>query len=106
MANYLIVYYGGKMETDPKKADKSMAVWMKWYADLGKAVVDFGAPTMPGKIVGASGVRSIGANPVTGYSIFKADTIDGAIKLVKNCPIIADGGRVAVYQTMPMQMPK
>jgi len=102
MAKYLLVYYGGKMETDPKMVEKSMAIWMKWFADLGKAVVDGGAPSQPGKIVGEGGVKSAGAKPVTGYSILQAKSLDAAIALAKSCPVIANGGQVAVYPLMSM----
>jgi hypothetical protein len=102
MAKFLLVYYGGNMETDPAKAKKEMAAWLKWFGSLGKAVVDGGAPTMPGKIVSATGVKSIGARPVTGYSILQAENLDAAIALAKGCPNIGEGGQVAVYTLMPM----
>ena len=102
MAKYLLVYYGGSMETDPKKAEKAMAGWLKWFGGLGKAVVDGGAPTLPGKTVSSSGVKSVGAKPVTGYSILQAADLDAAVALAKTCPIIADGGQVAVYTLVPM----
>lgn len=102
MAKYLLVYYGGKMEMDPAKAKKSMAAWMAWFGGLGKAVVDSGNPTMPGKIISAAGTRSIGARPVTGYSIIHAESMDAALLMAKNCPHIAEGGSVAVYSIMPM----
>ena len=101
MGKYLLVYYGGKMETDPKLAEKTMAIWMKWFGDLGKAVVDAGAPTQVGKVVGKSGVKSAGAKPVTGYSILQAKSLDAAVALAKGCPVIANGGQVAVYPVMP-----
>ena len=102
MAKFLLVYYGGKMETDPEKAKKVMAGWLKWFGGLGKAIVDAGAPTMPGKTVSAIGVKSIGARPVTGYSILQAENLDAALAMAKGCPIIGDGGQVAVYTLMPM----
>ncbi len=102
MAKYLLVYYGGKMETDPKLVEKSMATWMKWFTALGKSVVDGGAPTQPGKIVSSNGVKSVGAKPVSGYTILQADSLDAAVALAKGCPVIADGGQVAVYPFMPM----
>jgi hypothetical protein len=40
-----------------------------------------------------------GANPVTGYSVIKADTIDAAVQLAKACPILQDGGSVEVCET-------
>jgi hypothetical protein len=102
MAKYLLVYYGGKMENDPKMVEKSMATWMKWFADLGKAVVDGGAPTQAGKIVSKSGVKSPGAKPVAGYSILEAKSLDAAIAMAKSHPDIAEGLQVAVYPLMPM----
>ena len=102
MAKYLFVYYGGKMETDPKMAEKSMTAWLKWFKGLGMAMIDAGAPTLPGKTVSGNGVRSIGTKPVTGYSILQAANEDAAVKIAKTCPIIADGGQVAVYTLMPM----
>jgi hypothetical protein len=102
VAKYLFVYYGGKMETDPKMAEKSMAAWNKWFGGLGKAVVDGGSPTLPGKIVAASGVKNVTAKPVTGYSILQANSLDAAVAMAKTCPIIADGGQVAVYELLPV----
>ena len=102
MAKYLLVYYGGKMETDPKLVEKSMAKWMKWFAGLGEAVVDGGAPTQPGKIISSSGVKSVGAKPVSGYTILQADSLNAAITMAKGCPVIAEAGQVAVYPLMPM----
>ena len=102
MGKYLLVYYGGEMETDPKLVEKTMATWMKWFGDLGKAVVDAGAPAQPGKVVGKGGVKSAGAKPVTGYSILQAKSLDAAVALAKGCPVIANGGQVAVYPLMAM----
>jgi hypothetical protein len=102
MTKYLLVYYGGKMETDPKLVEKSMAAWMKWFGDLGQAVVDAGAPTQPGESVSSGSVKSVGAKPVSGYSILQADSLDAATALAKGCPVVAEGGQVAVYPLMPM----
>ena len=102
MNKYLLVFYGGKMETDPKMMEKSMAKWNKWYADLGKAVVDGGNPTGPGKVVSETGVKSTGSKPVTGYSIIQSQDMDAATAMVKSCPVLAAGSQVAVYPIMSM----
>jgi hypothetical protein len=75
---------------------------MAWFAKLGKAVVDAGAPTKPGKMVAKSGAKAIGADPVTGYSIIKADNLDAAVQMAKGYPGIPEGGQVAVYELLPM----
>ena len=102
MANYLFVYYGGMMASTPAEQKKSMEAWMGWFGKLGKAVVEMGAPTMPGKIVRSSGVRAIGKEPITGYSIIKADDLNAAVEMAKGCPSIPEGGSVAIYETLAM----
>ena len=102
MANFLYVYYGGMMAATPAEQKKSKDVWTAWFGKLGKGLVDAGGPTMPGKLVGKSGVKAVGADPVTGYSVVKADSLDAAVAMAKGCPSIPEGGRVAVYELMPM----
>jgi len=102
MAKFLFLYYGGKMETDPKKQKESMDTWMKWFTSLGKAVVDAGNPTMPGKMVGKSGSKDITGTPITGYSIVQADNLDAALKIAKGSPQLDSGGQIGVYSVMEM----
>lgn len=103
MKRFLLVYYGGKMESDPKKAQESMKVWTKWFQDLGKAVVDMGAPTAPGKTVsGKSAKNGVVGDPITGYSILQAENMEGAVDMAKKSPQIGAGGQIAIYELMPM----
>jgi hypothetical protein len=105
MKKYLLVYYGGKVETDPKKAKESMGAWMKWFQDMGKAVVDGGAPTMPGKTVSGKTVKNgVVGDPITGYSIFQADDLDKAVEMARKSPQMPAGGQIAIYELMPMNM--
>lgn len=57
---------------------------------------------MPGKMVGKGGARDIGANPVTGYSIIKAASLDEAVVIAEGCPAIPEGGQVAIYELTAM----
>ena len=100
---FLLVYYGGKMAQTPKETEKSMATWMKWFGSMGKALVDAGAPTMPGKVISSAGNKAgtVG-EPVTGYSIIKAESLDSAVNMAKNAPLIAEGGKVAVYSLVDL----
>ncbi len=102
MPNFLLVYYDGKPPATKAEGDKVMADWMDWFKSLGKAVVDMGNPTKPGKMVSNSGVSAVGRNPVTGYTIVKADTLEKAVEIAKSGPHLASGGQVAVYEVMPM----
>ena len=40
-----------------------------------------------------------GANPVTGYGVFAADTLAEAIEMARGCPILKDGGSVEIAAT-------
>jgi hypothetical protein len=100
MEKYLFVYYGGKMAATPAEQKKSMDAWMGWFGKQGKAVVDAGNPTMPGKLVNKSGVKDIAGNKVTGYSVFTAASMDAAVAIAKTSPQL-DGGEIAVYSIMP-----
>jgi len=102
MAKFLYVYYGGKMETDPEKQKESMDAWMKWFGGLGKAVVDAGNPTMPGKMVTKAGSKDISGDSITGYSVVQADSLDAALKIAKGSPQLTAGGQIAVYSIMEM----
>ena len=102
LKKFLLVYYGGKMETDPKKAKESTAAWMKWFQDMGKSVADMGAATMPGKMVSGKTTTKITGEAVTGYSVLQADDLDGAAALAKKSPQITSGGSIAIYEILPM----
>ena len=103
MDRYLFVYYGGKMETDPKAAQASMAAWNKWFADMGPAVVDRGAPVTEGKLVSAAGVKKVVTRPVTGYSVIQAESYEKVMSFARKSPqIIPGGGQIAVYPLVKM----
>jgi hypothetical protein len=102
---YILVYYGGATENDPKKAQETMGAWMKWFQDMGKAVVDGGAPTLPGKTVkGKTATKGVSGDPITGYSILQAEDLDSATAMAKKSPHLSAGGQIAIYELMPMAM--
>lgn len=103
MGKYLFVYYGSKLMVTPEEQKKSMNEWLAWFAKLGKAVVDMGAPAMPGMMVSKSGNKPIGDNPVTGYSIITADNLGPAACMAAGCPNIPEDGQVAVYELLTME---
>jgi hypothetical protein len=107
MANYLFVYYGGMAKSEPmamtpEEQQKEMEKWTAWFQKLGKAVVEMGAPTKPGKMVTKAGARATGANAVAGYSIIKANSLGAAVKMAKSHPDVSKGIKIAVYELMPM----
>ena len=100
MTNYVFAYHGGKKPETPEAGAAMMAKWQAWFGDLGGAVVDGGAPVGMSKTVSASGVTDGGGtNPLSGYSIVQADSLDAAIELAKGCPIL-EHGSVEVAEAM------
>ena len=104
MPNYVFAYHGGGMPETPEEGQKVMAAWQAWYGGMSKALVDGGAPVGMSKTVTASGVDDNGgSNPLSGYTVVKADTIEAACEIAKGCPILEGGnGTVEVAQVHEM----
>lgn len=101
MANYLLAYHGGSMPETPEAQAATMKAWETWMGGLGAAIVDGGNPVGAARVVSAGGAVSEGggANPVSGYSVLQADSLDAAVKMAQGCPVLAGGGSVEVCET-------
>lgn len=105
MSKFILGYHGGAgMETTEEEMAAVMAAWGAWFAELGDAVVDGGAPTAQVKTVGSGGsvADGGGANPLSGYSIITADSLDAAVAMAQGCPNLAAGGSVEVAELIEM----
>ena len=105
MAQYVLLYTGGGgMAASPEEQEKIMAEWGAWYAKLGEAIADGGAPFGEAKNVTEGGVGdgALGDNPATGYTIVEADSLDAAAATCVDHPHIAHGGQVQVFSTIDM----
>ncbi len=101
MTNYIFAFHSGPTPEAP--SPEVMDKWMKWFGEMGDAVVDGGAPVGMSKTVASSGVSDDGgANPISGYSIIKADSIEAACEIAKGCPALPSGGSVEVAENMEM----
>ena len=78
-----------------------MQAWTDWFGQLGSAVADGGNPTGGSATVESDGSVSQGggANPVSGYSVIEADSLEAAADLAKGCPVLSSGGSVEVAET-------
>lgn len=103
MAKYIFAYHGGGMPDTPEEGEKQMAAWMDWYASMGEAVVDGGAPAGMSKTVNQGGSVSDdgGSNPISGYTVVEAESHDAAVEMAKGCPILQNGS-VEVAPLMDM----
>jgi hypothetical protein len=62
-----------------------MGAWRAWHEKAGGAVVDLGAPLDKStKVLGGS--ATAGRTSITGYTILQAESMDGAVLLMKDHP--------------------
>lgn len=105
MPDYIIAYHGGEKPDSPEEGTKHMAKWKAWVDGLGDAAVNPGTPLGKSRIVSADGVSDDGGpNPMSGFSVVKADSMDGALEMAKQCPFLETGGTLEVAEMM--EMPK
>ncbi len=102
MSEYVLAYHGGKMPESPEEGAKQKARFESWVGGLGDAVVNPGTPLGKAKTVSSGGVSDDGgSNPLMGFSIVKADSMDAAVAMVKGCPFL-EMGTVEVAEVMEM----
>ncbi len=102
MAKFLFVYHGGSAPESEEEGAAVMQAWNEWLDGLGTAVVDQGHPTGASATVGTDGstTQGGGANPVTGYSIINADSLEQALVFAKGSPQLPSGGTIEVAETL------
>ncbi len=102
MPNYIIAYHGGKKPESPEEGAKGKAKWQAWVDGLGDAVVNPGTPLGKSKTVSSAGVSdNSGSDRLTGFSIVKADKMDAALEMAKECPFL-EIGTIEVAEVMEM----
>jgi hypothetical protein len=102
MSDYVFAYHGGKKPETPEEGAKHMAKWKAWVGELGDAMVNPGTPLGKSKTVSASGVSDDGgANPLLGYSVVKAESMDAALEIARGCPYL-EMGTIEVAEIMQM----
>ena len=103
MAQFVFVYLGGTQPTNPEEANKHFAKYVEWLTSLGDSVV---IPTIPLKdtnTVSADGaVQEGGSSAMSGFSIIKAESMEAALSIAKDCPFLEIGGSLEVSEMMEM----
>jgi hypothetical protein len=101
MPTYFLGYH---MSQDPPRPDPAQHErWKAWIAGLGDAVVNPGTPLGGAKTVSAEGVSEGGGpNPLMGYMLVKADSMEAALEIAKSDPFLAMGTiELAELKVMP-----
>ena len=106
MPQYIFAYHGGKAPETPEEGEKEMAAWMAWFQEMGDAVAIPGNPVGMSKTVHVDGVTDDGgANPLAGFTVVNAGTIEDACAMAKGCPSVIDGlGTVEVAEIIELDM--
>lgn len=92
MPEFVFAYHGGKKPETPEAGAKEMEKWGEWFAQMGDAVVNPGNPVGQSWTVSGAGVsHDGGANPLSGFTVVRADSMEAAAKMAKGCPILASG---------------
>lgn len=103
MPNYAFAYHGGRRPASREEGMEHMTKWNAWQDSLGDANVDSGSYLGMSKTVSSSGVTDDGgSNPLAGFSIVKADTMEEALEMAKNCPHLDMDGTIEVAEIMEM----
>ena len=100
MPKYVFAYHGGGMPESEEEQAQHMAAWESWMST--DAFVDRGAPTGMAMTVSSDGsiAEGGGTNPISGYGIVQADSMEAAVELAKGCPIVTmSEGTVEVAET-------
>ncbi|MFW8593709.1 YciI family protein [Cribrihabitans neustonicus] len=106
MPQFIFAYHGGKAPETEEEGQKEMAAWKSWFDEMGSAVAIPGNPVGMSKTVSTSGVADDGgANPLSGYTVVEAASIDAACDMAKGCPMVKSGnGSVEVAEVIEMEM--
>ncbi|MDH5223937.1 MAG: hypothetical protein OEW66_10495 [Actinomycetota bacterium] len=102
MSEFVLLYHGGSMPETEAEQKQVMDAWTSWFTNLGSAVKDPGNPVGSTKSIAADGAVSDGGSTVTGYSILTAESIDDAVTLAKDCPVLQGGSSITVHETFPV----
>jgi hypothetical protein len=91
----------------PEQMQQMLTGWMTWFEELGKAghivnggnrlSMQMGRTIKPGGIV-SDGPFSEIKEFISGYTIIKAENLEGAVEIAKGCPGLKVGGSVEVRQ--------
>jgi hypothetical protein len=104
MAKYVFAYHGGSAPESEEESAKVMDAWGKWFESMGAAVIDGGNPVGPSITVTSDGntLGNGGPNPISGYSLIEASSVDDAAEKAKRCPILSSGGSIEIAEAIDM----
>lgn len=104
MPNFVFAYHGGEKPESPEEGAKFMERWRAWSDGLGDVWTNRGSPLGQSRTVSSGGVSDDGgSNPLSGYSVVQADSMDDAVKIAQSCPHV-ESGTIEVAEVLDMEM--
>ena len=101
MPKFVLAYHGSKRPENPAQY---MSRWGAWVDGLGAAFVNPGLPLGKSKTVSGDGVIDGGGpNPLAGFSIVEAESMEAAVVMAQGCPHL-DIGTIEIAEAMDMDM--
>lgn len=99
MSDFVLLYEGGSMPETEEAQKAVMDAWGAWYTSIGGAVKDPGNPMTAAKSIASDGAITDGGGTATGYTILTADSLDDAVAMAKDCPVLQGGSSITIYET-------
>ncbi len=105
MSNFIYIFRGGQTpNASPEAMQAQMQKWMNWIQRLKeKGTYITGEPLQPGGKVVSSAKKIITDGPfaegkevVAGFFLIRAESLDEATEISKDCPVFDTGGSVEV----------
>lgn len=113
MKDFLFVFrndYKAIEQRSPEEMQNSMKKWMDWMGnfaaqnkliDRGNRLHSAGKLVNPGNVITDGPYADI-KELIGGYTLVRAESLDDATEMAKNCPILDIGGTVEVREINPM----
>jgi len=89
MSAYLFTF---RAPVDYAPSGDAFEAWSTWQVNLGARLKDRGNPAFAAAALGASAAGTT----LGGYSLIRATSLDAAVELARDCPILSHGGAVEV----------
>lgn len=103
MPQYVIVYLGGDQQSSPEEDKQHMSKYMDWLSSLGDSAVSPANPLINTSTVNSNGTITTGGNTtMSGFTIIKADSMEAALEIAKDCPFLEIGGSLEVSEIIQM----
>lgn len=102
MSEFIFAYHGGKKPETEAEGAALMKRWQDWMESNQASFISPGNPVGLSKTVTSAGVEDNGgSNPLSGYSVVRADTIEAATAIASTCPHL-DMGTIEVAELLQM----